>query len=102
LSASAEILVIFSVLYFFVIGLVGLCCKPQPLVIVIITITVTYCLAPGSDDKLINVGTRYCRNGKLQPTWSVTIICWWRRWNLLSHWRAALLVRACHSGQFPG
>ena len=27
---------IFSVLYFFVIGLVGLCCKPQPLVIIII------------------------------------------------------------------
>ena len=27
---------IFSVLYFFVIGLVGLCCMPQPLVIIII------------------------------------------------------------------
>ena len=26
---------IFGVLYFFVIGLVGLCCKPQPLVIII-------------------------------------------------------------------
>ena len=28
----------FCVLYFFVIGLVGLCCKPQPLVIIIIII----------------------------------------------------------------
>jgi len=36
MSASAELLVIFSVLYFFVIRLVGLCCKPQPLVIIII------------------------------------------------------------------
>ena len=30
-----------SLLYFFVIGLVGLCCKPQPLVIIIIIINVT-------------------------------------------------------------
>jgi len=29
---------IFCVLYFFVIGLVGLCCNPQPLVIIIIII----------------------------------------------------------------
>ena len=35
-SASLSIF-IFGVLYFFVIGLVGLCCKPQPFVIIIIT-----------------------------------------------------------------
>jgi len=34
---------IFGVLYFFVIGLVGLCCKPQPFVIIII-ITMAFCI----------------------------------------------------------
>ena len=36
-TASLSIF-IFSVLHFFVIGLVGLCCKPQPLVIIIVII----------------------------------------------------------------
>jgi len=33
---------LFCVLYFFVIGLVGLCCKPQPLVIIIIIIIMCF------------------------------------------------------------
>jgi len=33
---------IIGVLYFFVIGLVGLCCKPQPFVIIIIIIITSY------------------------------------------------------------
>ena len=40
-TASLSIF-IFGVLYFFMIGLVGLCCKPQPLVIIIIIINSSY------------------------------------------------------------
>ena len=68
---------IFSVLYFFVIGLVGLCCKPQPLVIIIIIITVGLILIINQQETQLSLTNRATQLEISQghQTWYRSI-CW--------------------------